>query len=117
MSQPAVAGPLSLDVEQDGAKAIVRCRGKLVFGHADKLYSRVCPLTSTARHITLDLTDLTYMDSMGLGTIVRLYVSAKRHDCCLELVNFGPNIRRMLGVTHLLSVLTDMCEQGVSIRF
>ena len=116
--QPGLSSsPLSLDVEHDGAKVVVRCRGKLVFGHTDQLYSCVCPLTSTTKHIILDLTDLVHMDSMGLGTIVRLHVAAKAHGCCLELINFGQNIRRMLGVTHLLSVLTNMCEQGVSIRF
>jgi hypothetical protein len=29
----------------------------------------------------------------------------------------GPRIRQLLGITNLLSVLTDMCEQGVNIRF
>jgi hypothetical protein len=33
------------------------------------------------------------------------------------LVNMAPRIRQLLGITNLLSVLTDMCEQGVTIRF
>ena len=117
MSEPAVATPLSLDIERTGEKVLVRCRGKLVFGVTDQLYSRIHPLIPTSKHLVLDLSDLTMMDSMGLGTIVRLYVSAKTAGCCLELINIGQNIRRLLGVTHLLSVLTDMCEQGVTLRF
>jgi anti-sigma B factor antagonist len=54
---------------------------------------------------------------MGLGTIVRLYVSAKTGGSRLMLVNMAPRIRQLLGITNLLSVLTDMCEQGVTIRF
>jgi anti-sigma B factor antagonist len=65
----------------------------------------------------LDLTDLSLMDSIGLGTLVRLYVSAKAGGSCVVLVNVGPRIRQLLGITNLLSVLTDMCEQGVNIRF
>jgi anti-sigma B factor antagonist len=57
------------------------------------------------------------MDSLGLGTLVRLYVSAKAGGSCVVLVNVGPRIRQLLGITNLLSVLTDMCEQGVNIRF
>ncbi|HTB97436.1 MAG TPA: STAS domain-containing protein [Terracidiphilus sp.] len=117
MTEPAVATPFSLDIEHAGEKALVRCHGKLVFGLTDRLYSRVHPLIATSRHIVLDLSDLSMMDSMGLGAVVRLYVSAKSAGCCLELINIGQNIRRLLGVTHLLSVLTDMCEQGVSLRF
>jgi hypothetical protein len=35
----------------------------------------------------------------------------------LQLINIGARVRQLLGVTNLLSVLTEMCEQGVSIRF
>jgi hypothetical protein len=48
---------------------------------------------------------------------VRLYVSAKSAGCCLELINLGARIRQLLGMTNLLSVLTDMCEQGITLRF
>ena len=48
---------------------------------------------------------------------VRLYVSAKSAGSKLQLINVGARIRQLLGITNLLSVLTDMCEQGVTIRF
>jgi hypothetical protein len=35
----------------------------------------------------------------------------------LELINLGARIRQLLGMTNLLSVLTDMCEQGITLRF
>jgi anti-sigma B factor antagonist len=81
------------------------------------LASKVKELIPQSKRIVLDLTDLTQMDSLGLGTLVRLYVSAKAGGSCVVLVNVGPRIRQLLGITNLLSVLTDMCEQGVNIRF
>jgi anti-sigma B factor antagonist len=54
---------------------------------------------------------------MGLGTLVRLYVSAKNAGSCIELVNLGKQIRELLGITHLLSVFGDVCEQGITPRF
>jgi anti-sigma B factor antagonist len=63
------------------------------------------------------LTDLTRMDSMGLGTLVRLYVSAKGADSRIELVNLGKQIRELLGMTNLLGVFADMCEKGVIMKF
>ena len=86
-------------------------------GVCDVLTCKVRELIPTSKRIVLDLTGLTQMDSLGLGTIVRLYVSAKAGGSCLVLVNVGPRIRQLLGITNLLSVLTDMCEQGVTIRF
>ena len=46
-----------------------------------------------------------------------LRLSAKTAGCHLELVNLGKQIREILGLTNLLSIFTDMCEQGVTMRF
>jgi len=117
MSQLSTRCPVTLEVERSGDVATLKCHGKLVFGFCDVLYSTVRELIPGSKCIVLDLTDLQQMDSMGLGTIVRLYVSAKTAGTSLVLINIGPRIQQLLGVTNLLSVLTDMCEKGVSVRF
>jgi anti-sigma B factor antagonist len=53
------------------------------------------------------------MDSSGLGTVVRLYASAKSAGCALELANIGKPVRYLLGVTHLISVLTIIGENNI----
>lgn len=108
---------LTLDVERNSEVSTVKCHGKLVMGVCDVLSSTVRDLLPSSKRVVLDLSDLQQMDSLGLGTIVRLYVSAKTHGSCLVLINLSPRIRQLLGITNLLSVLTDMCEQGVNIRF
>lgn len=117
MAQAAAVSQLTLEVERNGDAFTVKCHGKLVLGVCDVLASKVKELIPQSKRIVLDLTDLTIMDSIGLGTLVRLYVSAKAGGSCVVLVNVGPRIRQLLGITNLLSVLTDMCEQGVNIRF
>ena len=117
MAEAAAASLLTLEVERNDDVVIVKCHGRLVMGVCDVLASKVKALIPDAKRIVLDLTDLKQMDSMGLGTIVRLYASAKSGGSCLVLINLGPRIKQLLGITNLLSVLTDMCEQGVTIRF
>ncbi|MGA7859652.1 MAG: STAS domain-containing protein [Terracidiphilus sp.] len=117
MPEQAAVSSFSLDVERKGDLSLVKCHGRLVAGVCDGLYARVTKLIPDSKRIVLDLTDLTHMDSMGLGTVVRLYVSAKSAGCCLELINLGKGVRHLLGVTNLLSVLTTMCEQGINVRF
>jgi anti-sigma B factor antagonist len=107
------ANRLALDVVRSGNDAIVRCRGKLLAGATDLLYSEVSQLIPGARRIVLDLTELTHMDSMGLATIVRLYVSARSAGCNLQLINLGKGILQLLRVTKLLSILTTIGETGV----
>ena len=82
-------------------------------GVNDFLYTEVSQLIPNTKRIVLDLTDLTHMDSMGLGTLVRLYVSTKSAGCDLELINLGKRIRQLIGMTNLLSVFTVVGENGI----
>jgi anti-sigma B factor antagonist len=117
MPQAAAQPTLSLDVERKGTAIIVHCHGRLVFGVCDVLYHRVRELLPESKRIILDLTDLKQVDSMGLGTLVRLHVSAKSAGTCLELVNLGKQVRELLGITNLLSVFGEMCENGITMKF
>jgi anti-sigma B factor antagonist len=116
MPDPAVANVLTLEVETAGEVAVVKCHGKLVAGVTDQLYNQVSQLFPTAKRIVLDLSDLTYMDSMGLGTLVRLYASTRSRGITLELVNLGKRIRELLSLTNLLSVFAVVGEHGTTIR-
>ena len=116
MSDQADASLLTLDIERSGDGAVVRCHGKLVAGVTDVLYTEVRQLIPGTKRIVLDLTDLTHMDSMGLGTVVRLYVSAKAADCDLRLINIGKRIRQLLAVSNLLSVFAIIEKYDVPIH-
>jgi anti-sigma B factor antagonist len=108
---------LAFNVERKGDAALVHCRGRLVSGVCGPFYDKIHALIPENKRIVLDLTDLAFVDSMGLGTLVRLYVSAKSGGSCLQLINLGKQVREILGITHLLSLFGDMCEKGVTVKF
>jgi anti-anti-sigma factor len=114
--QPA-ADKLTFDIERNGDVVLVHCHGRLVSGVNNSLYAAVSKQIPGTKRIVLDLTDLAYMDSSGLGTLVRLYASTKSAGCALELVNLGQRIRQLLSMTNLLSVFTVIGEHGTVIRF
>jgi anti-sigma B factor antagonist len=107
MPDKAAVSLLTLDVVRTGGTIVVRCNGKLVAGVNDVLYSKV------SERIVLDLTNLARVDSMGLGTLVRLYVSCRSAGCSLELVNLGKQVRQLLGTTNLISVFAIIGEHGI----
>jgi anti-sigma B factor antagonist len=115
MSEAAATSRLSLAIERTPDGAMVRCRGRLIAGVGGVLYTEVRKLIPGSKRIVLDLTDLTQMDSMGLGTVVRLWVSAKSAGCELELINVGPRIRQILSVTNLVSVFNVVGEHNIRI--
>lgn len=115
MSNESAQTRLTVTIERLPDVAIVQCRGELVAGVTDVLSREVRPLIPDAKRIVLDLKELNYVDSRGLGTILRLYVSAKSAGCSLELANIGARVRQLLGITHLMSVLTVIGENNIRI--
>jgi anti-anti-sigma factor len=112
---PANAPPptLTLDIDRNAHPMVVRLHGKLVAGVGDILYDQVRPLLSDHKRIILDLTDLLRVDSMGLGTLARLYVSARREGCSLQLVNLGKQVRLLLDTTHMLETFTSLANTAL----
>jgi anti-sigma B factor antagonist len=113
MPDQAVASLLTVVVDRTGEAAEVRCSGRLVAGVSDRLYVEVKQLIPSSKRILLDLTDLTQMDSTGLGTLVRLYVSAKSSGCALQLYNIGKPIRQLLSATRLLSIFEVIGDNNI----
>ena len=50
------------------------------------------------------------MDSLGLGTIVGLYVSAKASGCTLILINLSPRVRELFSMTNVWSIFDEYAE-------
>jgi anti-anti-sigma factor len=83
---------------------VIRCTGRLTSEYTEDLRGEVMRVLPNAKRIVLDLSDLRHMDSSGLGTLVRLYVSAKTAKCEFQLVNLNQQIRHLLGLTNLLAI-------------
>jgi anti-anti-sigma factor len=113
MSDTAVVRTLTIAVDRSGKIPLVRCSGRLVAGETDRFYSEVKQLVPEYKRVVLDFTELTHMDSMGLGTLVRLYVHAKSSGSILDLVNVGKSVRQLLGITHMISVFQVIGENNI----
>jgi anti-sigma B factor antagonist len=90
----------------------VQCTGNLTSSNAALLRSHVKELLLKTKHVVLDLTDLSRMDSSGLGTIVAVYISARNSGATLEIINLNARIRELFGMTNLLSVFETCGRYG-----
>jgi anti-sigma B factor antagonist len=106
---------LTIDVTEAGDVFLVRCAGRLISSASARFQGEVKRLIPRTSRITIDLTDVSFMDSMGLGTIAALYVSAKTAGCQLQLVNLTPRVRELFSITHLLSLFEACGESNIPI--
>ena len=68
----------------------------------------VKPLIARGGRIVIDLADLNYMDSSGLGALVGLKVSALHQGLCkLELENLTPRIKDLLSMANLTQLFSS----------
>jgi anti-sigma B factor antagonist len=107
------AHELTIDAQSSGEKATVYCRGKLTLMSAPDLRREVKRLLPSARVVTIDFTNVTLLDSVGLGAIAALYASARAAGCELQLVNISPRIRELFSVTRILSLFEPCGEANV----
>jgi len=113
MPDKAAPRTLTLNVEETDNATIVRCRGHLTSGLTDGFHAKIRPMVSYKKRIVLDLSEVVRMDSMGLGTLVGLYTSAKNAGCELQLLKVGDRVKELLGLTNLWDVFVIIGERGV----
>ncbi|MGB8581672.1 MAG: STAS domain-containing protein [Candidatus Sulfotelmatobacter sp.] len=95
---------LSLETSITPEETVIRCAGRITSTTSGTLQAAVRGHIADGKRIALDLTDVNYMDSSGLGALVSIYVSAKRQHCQLRLVNVGPRLQQLFRLTKLASV-------------
>lgn len=95
---------LSLETVRSPEEIVVRCTGRITSATTAKLQTTVRPLIPQTQRLVLDLTDVTYLDSSGLGTLVGIYVSCRRQECELKLVNLNARLKQLFRLTHLAKI-------------
>ncbi|HXP17124.1 MAG TPA: anti-sigma factor antagonist [Terriglobales bacterium] len=111
--------PLSLDTRGIGDVTIVRCRGRIVAGgEAEELRKHICDLLRDRRDIVLHLGEVVFIDSSGLGTIVRLLTSTRNARGDMKLCNLPPAVLHILNITSMIKLFeTHASEEDAVLAF
>jgi anti-sigma B factor antagonist len=89
-----------------GEVTVLDLKGKITLGEGDEiLKDKINSLIQQNRkRILLNLADVPYIDSAGLGEVVRTYTTVSRQGGQLKLVNLTKRITDLLMITKLLTV-------------
>ena len=95
---------MSVDVRRDGAAVDVVITGDFDMQTAHEPYEALSSLFDTGSAVSgimVDLTSVDFVDSTGLGGLVRLKQEADRHGVPVRLRGLGPRLRTLFEVTGL----------------
>ena len=84
---------------------IVDCNGRIVFGEeAGAIREFVKAALTKHKQIILNLKNVSYIDSGGLGTLVSLYTTARNAGGALKLARLTQRVSDLLQLTKLVSI-------------
>jgi anti-sigma B factor antagonist len=97
---------------------ILDLKGKITLGEGDELLKdKVNSLVNQGqRKIVLNLAGVPYLDSAGLGEVVRAYTTVSRQGGSLKLLNLTKRITDLLSITELLTVFDTFDSEDEAVR-
>ena len=103
------------DVRRTGDSTIVVLNGDIDLNHSPSLHEALVAVTNEQpRRLVLNLTDVQYMDSSGVGTLVDVFRRVAKYQGKLVLYGLTPRVKGVFEVTKLDRFFTicDTLEQA-----
>jgi anti-sigma B factor antagonist len=108
---------LKIGVRNVNGVTVLDCSGRIVFGdEAALLRDRVKALLPENNRIVLNLAQVSYIDSGGIGTMVSLYTSARSAGGDIKLVNLTKRVGDLLQITKLITVFETYDSESRAIQ-
>lgn len=97
--------------------SVLDLSGKIVLGEGDsQVRDRIKDLLADGqRRILLNLGNVNYIDSAGLGALISSYTTTKREGGQLKLVNLTKRIQDLLAITKLITVFDTYDDEKEAI--
>ena len=97
---------------------VLDLKGKMTLGEGDELLKdKVNSLVNQGhKKIVLNLAEVPYIDSAGLGEVVRTYTTVSRQGGSLKLLNLTKRITDLLSITKLLTVFETFDSENEAVR-
>jgi anti-sigma B factor antagonist len=98
--------PLKLESKRIRMVVVLSCRGRITTGEETRaLQQEVTKLTLGTKNVVLNLAGVEFVDSGGIGTLVRIFRSLRAHGGDLKLCQVSESLFQVLQITHMHTVL------------
>ncbi|PKR82532.1 anti-sigma factor antagonist [Heyndrickxia camelliae] len=106
---------LTVNIEQKENQVKIKISGEIDAYSAPKLKESLQPFENKKLiHLTVNLSEVTYMDSTGLGVFVGLFKMLRANEGNLKLTGLSPRLKRLFEITGLAEIMEINTEvEGV----
>lgn len=99
---PDLQPSFELTIARDGAHTVVSLRGELDIAAEGELAAGLALVFAPRTNVlTVDLSELEFLDSTGLRALLRLRAECDAHGCLMRIVRGGPAVQRAFEVSGL----------------
>lgn len=97
---------MQITEKESNGVTVIEIRGKILMGEGDiAIKKKIDELVAKgSKHLILDLAEVPYIDSSGLGELIRCYTSMRKAGGTLKLANLTDRIVDLLTITKLVTV-------------
>jgi anti-sigma B factor antagonist len=116
VAHESVPGHAWFQVDQVGGCAVVRAGGEIDTRTVHGLDEAVAEAADLAAHVIIDLAQVSFIDSTGLGALLVARKTGRTGGRSMSLVSPPPVVRRLLGSTQLHDAFAiyDSLDEAVS---
>jgi anti-sigma B factor antagonist len=109
---------LKIDVRESGNVVILDLNGRITIGEeAAALRDTIRELIEDGhKNILLNLADVSYIDSTGLGQFVGSYATVTSKGGQLKLLNLEKKVQELMQITKLLTVFESFTNESAAVR-
>ena len=109
---------MQIEERSAGDVIVLDLKGKMTLGEGDELLKdKINSLVLQGRRkVVLNLEGVPYIDSAGLGEIVRTYTTISRQGGSMKLLNLTKRISDLLSITKLLTVFETYDNEADAVR-
>jgi len=107
----------SVNIRQTDRISLVEVTGRLTSFECAAFRDAIHRLLSQGHtNILLNLTALEYLDSSGIGELVRNYLSVVKKGGAMKVVGLAPKVEQILKVTQLYQVFPEFPDEASALR-
>jgi anti-sigma B factor antagonist len=108
---------LNLQNQKIGDIVVIRCQGRIVVGaEINSLQLELEELTQLTKKVVLQLGEVSFIDSVGLGALVRQFGGLRAKGGDLKLCQVSPFLLQVLQVTNLLRIFPIYASEAEAIQ-